>query len=363
MPLVRPGHGHGRHLPVPVDLERLPQPAADHRPDHRPDRHGRPVRLGQQPGPAGLRAPVRLHVPRRAHPGRRLPARPEAVPGRPHRGIGTMTAVAASPRRTRECNPRRGDDRAGVPDLGEVAGHWVTAADLAHLPSLRNQFGQGHVNADLSSLSWLAAPPYSFGYHTGVLRLDGAILPAQRFRWKPWGVAARARRAPAYCAAPTRGWPLEQDLLLWQIEVTNNTDEPIDADAIPGSVRDGHADRYRLGMALRRSLDGRQLPRLHDAGTDPLRRPPRTERRTTSSGRGRGGCGWASPGCRASSATATPSRCRSPTSSPATSARTPYIRTVQEQPRRCGTSGAAMPASRSRSWSPRPRSRCTRTAR
>ena len=59
---------------------------------------------------------------------------------------------------------------AGVPDLDEVAGPWVDAADLAHLPSLRNQCGQGHVNADLSSLSWLAAPPYSFGYHTGVLR-------------------------------------------------------------------------------------------------------------------------------------------------------------------------------------------------
>ena len=75
-----------------------------------------------------------------------------------------------------------------MPDIDEVAGHWVDAAELAHLPSLRNQVGQGHVNADLSSLAWLAAPPYSFGYHTGVLRLDGAILPAQRFRWKPWGV-------------------------------------------------------------------------------------------------------------------------------------------------------------------------------
>ena len=45
---------------------------------------------------------------------------------------------------------------AGVPHLDEVAGTWVDAADLAHLPSLRNQWGQGHVNADLSSMSWLA---------------------------------------------------------------------------------------------------------------------------------------------------------------------------------------------------------------
>jgi hypothetical protein len=47
----------------------------------------------------------------------------------------------------------------GVPDLDDVAGEWVDAADLAHLPSLRNQYGQGHVNYDLSSMSWLAAPP------------------------------------------------------------------------------------------------------------------------------------------------------------------------------------------------------------
>ncbi|MGH3212029.1 MAG: hypothetical protein ACRDNO_30145 [Trebonia sp.] len=127
-----------------------------------------------------------------------------------------------------ECKPLDGDEHAGVPDLGEVAGHWVAAADLAHLPSLRNQFGQGHVNADLSSLSWLAAPPYSFGYHTGVLRLDGKILPAQRYRWKPWGVQREHADAGMTVRTDTR-MALEQDLLLWQIEVTNNTGEPADA--------------------------------------------------------------------------------------------------------------------------------------
>jgi hypothetical protein len=127
-----------------------------------------------------------------------------------------------------ECNRLAGDEHAGIPNLGEVAGHWVAAADLAHLPSLRNQFGQGHVNADLSSLAWLAAPPYSFGYHTGVLRLDGKILPAQRYRWKPWGVQREHVGARMTVRTDTR-MALEQDLLLWQIEVTNNTGDPIDA--------------------------------------------------------------------------------------------------------------------------------------
>jgi hypothetical protein len=118
-------------------------------------------------------------------------------------------------------NPKK----AGVPDLNDVAGNWVDAADLAHLPSVRNQWGQGHVNADLSSLSWLAAPPYSFGYHTGVLRVDGVTLPAQRFCWKPWGVQREHTGARMTVRTDTR-MVLEQDMLLWQIEVTNDTDDP-----------------------------------------------------------------------------------------------------------------------------------------
>ena len=116
---------------------------------------------------------------------------------------------------------------AGVPDIDEVAGHWVDAADIAHLPSLRNQFGQGHVNADLSSLAWLAAPPYSFGYHTGVLRLDGVVMPAQRFRWKPWGVQ-REHTGPSLTVRTDTRMMLEQDILLWQVEVTNDTGGPVD---------------------------------------------------------------------------------------------------------------------------------------
>jgi len=115
----------------------------------------------------------------------------------------------------------------GVPELDDVAGEWVDAADLAHLPSLRNQFGQGHVNHDLSSLSWLAAPPYSFGYHTGVLRLDGETLPAQRFHWKPYGVLREHSTSSLTVSTDTR-MVLSNDMLLWQIEVTNDTDAPVE---------------------------------------------------------------------------------------------------------------------------------------
>jgi hypothetical protein len=132
-----------------------------------------------------------------------------------------MTAVREG-EETTEGNPR-----PEVPDLDEVAGHWVAAADLAHLPSLRNQVGQGHVNADLSSLSWLAAPPFSFGYHTGVLRLDGQVLPAQRFRWKPWGVQREHSGTAVTIRTDTR-MALGEDTLLWLIEAANDTGEPVD---------------------------------------------------------------------------------------------------------------------------------------
>jgi hypothetical protein len=114
----------------------------------------------------------------------------------------------------------------GVPDLEDLAGAWVEARDLAHLPSLRNQFGQGHVNADLSSLSWLAAPPFTFGYHTGVLRLDGVTLPAQRYRWKPWGVEREHVGARLTVRTDAR-MLLERDALAWQILLTNHSAGPV----------------------------------------------------------------------------------------------------------------------------------------
>jgi hypothetical protein len=128
--------------------------------------------------------------------------------------------------------PRESEDPAcnplppGVPDLEDLTGTWVEAADLAHLPSLRNQFGQGHVNGDLSSLSWLAAPPFTFGYHTGVLRLDGVILPTQRYRWKPWGVE-REHVGTALTVRTDARMLLERDVLTWQIHLTNHSAGPV----------------------------------------------------------------------------------------------------------------------------------------
>jgi hypothetical protein len=113
----------------------------------------------------------------------------------------------------------------GVPELDDVAGERVAAEELAHLPSLRNQRGQAHANDDLTSLSWLAAPPFSFGYHTGRLRLDGEVLPAQHFWWKPWGVRREHRSDVVQVQTDTR-MLLNRDVVTWQTTITNVSAEP-----------------------------------------------------------------------------------------------------------------------------------------
>ncbi|MEV6299911.1 hypothetical protein AB0M02_10975 [Actinoplanes sp. NPDC051861] len=114
---------------------------------------------------------------------------------------------------------------SAVPDLDEVAGEWVTAGDLGHLPSLRNQRGQAHVNHDLTSVSWLAAPPFTGGYHTGVLSVDDVPLTAQRFLWKPWGVS-REHRDDRILVRSDTAMAFEADRLLWRITVTNTGPSP-----------------------------------------------------------------------------------------------------------------------------------------
>ena len=114
---------------------------------------------------------------------------------------------------------------AGLPPLDDLAGDWLDAGELVHLHSLRNQWGQAHVNPDLTSLSWLAIPPYTVGYHTGVLRVDGHVLAARRFRWAPWGVDREADH-DGLVVRSTVSMAYEATRVLWSIEVSNASDRP-----------------------------------------------------------------------------------------------------------------------------------------
>ncbi len=111
----------------------------------------------------------------------------------------------------------------GVPSLDSLSHEWLDADELEHLHSLRNQWGQAHVNADLTSISWLAIPPYAGGYRTGVLRVDGQVAAAASFNWAPWGVRRRGFVDGIGVETDTRlGYASAS--ALWRITVTNETD-------------------------------------------------------------------------------------------------------------------------------------------
>ncbi|MCO6010529.1 hypothetical protein NE236_36785 [Actinoallomurus purpureus] len=110
-----------------------------------------------------------------------------------------------------------------VPELDELAGPWLSRDDLAHLHSLRNQWGQAHVNDDLTSLSWLTFPPYSVGYHTGALRIDAVPLAAERLRWSPWGVEREGATGRLHVRTDVR-MGYERSDVLWRLTLSNPTD-------------------------------------------------------------------------------------------------------------------------------------------
>jgi len=114
---------------------------------------------------------------------------------------------------------------ATPPPLDSLTGEWLTREELAHLHSLRNQWGQAHVNGDLTSISWLAIPPFSGGYHSGVLRVNGRVPAADRFSWAPWGVLREGSVDGIRVRTDTR-MGFEQSRVFWRVTATNETDAP-----------------------------------------------------------------------------------------------------------------------------------------
>src|SRR6188508_2650932 len=62
-----------------------------------------------------------------------------------------------------------------IPTLEQASGKWVAADTTAMEPSIRNFRGQALVNRDMTSISWFASAPYSGGYHTGVMKINGEV--------------------------------------------------------------------------------------------------------------------------------------------------------------------------------------------
>ena len=111
---------------------------------------------------------------------------------------------------------------ANVPKLIDVSGVWVNADTVDTEPTLRNFRGQGIVNRDMTSMSWFASAPYSGGYHTGVIKINGKAPRAQQMRWLPWEALRKSTSATYKIESSVRMVP-DNDAIMWQVKLTNIT--------------------------------------------------------------------------------------------------------------------------------------------
>ena len=122
-----------------------------------------------------------------------------------------------------------------IPTIDEISGHWVAADTIAMEPSIRNFRGQAVVNRDLTSISWFASAPYSGGYHTGLLKINGTVPQASMFRWQPYQSLRKSTLDYLDIFSSTRMLP-EEDGIFWRIEIENTSAETkdiqVDLDAI-----------------------------------------------------------------------------------------------------------------------------------
>ncbi|NMB73416.1 MAG: hypothetical protein GYA22_14855 [Bacteroidales bacterium] len=132
-------------------------------------------------------------------------------------------------------NAPKEDINKNIPSLEDLSGIWVSTDTVEMEPSIRNFRGQALVNRDLASISWFVSAPYSGGYHTGTLRINGKTPKVNSFRWQPYQALRKGQYEGVDLLSSTR-MLFEQDGIMWQIEMKNSTDEPkkvrIDLDLI-----------------------------------------------------------------------------------------------------------------------------------
>lgn len=132
-------------------------------------------------------------------------------------------------------NAPKEDINKNIPSLEDLSGIWVSTDTVEMEPSIRNFRGQALVNRDLASISWFVSAPYSGGYHTGTLRINGKTPKVNSFRWQPYQALRKGQYEGVDLLSSTR-MLFEQDGIMWQIEMKNSTNEPkkvrIDLDLI-----------------------------------------------------------------------------------------------------------------------------------
>lgn len=112
-----------------------------------------------------------------------------------------------------------------IPSLEELSGIWVSPDTVDMEPSIRNFRGQALANRDLTSVSWFASAPYSGGYHTGSMRINGQTPRASSWRWQPYQALRKGSLDQLEILSSTR-MLFEQDAIMWQVDITNTSEQP-----------------------------------------------------------------------------------------------------------------------------------------
>lgn len=134
--------------------------------------------------------------------------------------ISLLTALLSA---CQSPNDKLAEIQANVPDIEQVSGIWMGADTTAMEPSLRNFRGQALANRDITSISWFASAPYSGGYHTGVMKINGQVPMVNAFRWQPWQALRKSKLDGLDVLSSTR-MVTDEDGIMWKIDITNTTD-------------------------------------------------------------------------------------------------------------------------------------------
>lgn len=108
-----------------------------------------------------------------------------------------------------------------IPSLEDLSGVWVSTDTVAMEPSIRNFRGQALLNRDMTSVSWFVSAPYSGGYHTGTLRINGKTPKVSTWRWQPYQGLRKGTLDRLDILSSTR-MLFEKDAVMWQVDITNN---------------------------------------------------------------------------------------------------------------------------------------------
>jgi len=122
-----------------------------------------------------------------------------------------------------------------IPSLEELSGIWVSKDTVEMEPSIRNFRGQALLNRDMTSISWFVSAPFSGGYHTGTLRINGKTPKVSTWRWQPYQALRKGSSDNLEILSSTR-MLFEKDAIMWEVDITNrdtvSTEVSIELDLI-----------------------------------------------------------------------------------------------------------------------------------